>query len=343
MAHPDHIKSWTAAVDNGFIQGDPAYYYNATGYDADVHHALIVAVLEAHGIDWNPDVVPPVDPPVDPPTGDWGDGVTFMDRTPQDNQIWLTNETGIVIDGLMFDGTTDSEYTYMPGRASNAHVCIYLDNCTDITIRNIDFLHVSQPIAVYGGSNILVEYCRADGVTGPGLRVGEQTGNFIQTYGSPTGVRVLNNKVITGQGYGDPADILSLFSASDSELGFNQVDGTGYLDGRYGTGAILGDGGGNNNRVHNNTFLNSGQVAIGIAGGFGNIVEDNIIYSDHDFDNTAAYYWDFYAAGIGDGGFRNNRSKFVRGGGLWNPDGGFDEGNVWDDDTIDPADLVVVL
>jgi len=282
---PDHEASAREAIQRGVITARLEHLAQVPEPQQSSEHQARVSALSilnelagptsVIGTPWTPGW-----PPIEPPVNGWGDGVAFGERTLQEDQLWLSNESGVVIDGLYFDGALDSEYTYMPGRPSNAHVCIYLDNCTDITIRNIDFNRVSEPIAVYGGENILVEYCRADGITGPGLRVGEQTGNFIQTYGSPSGVRVLNNKIITGQGYGDPADILSLFSASDSELGFNQVDGTGYLDGRYGTGAILGDGGGNDNRVHNNTFLNSGQVAIGVAGGYRNIVEDNVIYSE---------------------------------------------------------------
>lgn len=339
MAAPDHILSWTSAVRHGLISGDPAYYYERDGYQADVDHALIVSIQEAHGIDWRVDggdiVVPP---PVDPPTNGWGDGVLFGARPIESQTIHLQGETGVVIDGGFFDGTIDSEFTYMPGRGHNDHVCILLENCTDITVRNVDFRQVSEPVAVIGGSNITVEYTRTDGITGPGARVNEQTGNFIQTVNSPTGIRILNNKIIGG----DTEDIISLFSASDCEVGHNQIDGTGWTSGS-GTGIIAGDAMGNNHSIHHNTLLNPGQVGLACAGGFGHRFEDNIVYSDHANENTAAYFWGYSGNAIGDGQFNRNRAKFVRGGGFWNPGGATQVGNNWDDNSIDPADLAVVL
>lgn len=351
MVHPDHIKSWTAAVNAGFIKGNPAYYYDRpVGYQADVDHALIVSILEAHGVDWRNDT-PPVEPPVEPPTPGWGDGRSFGSRN-ESGVIHLRGESGVTIENLFFEG-----HWWLPNRPHNAHVSILLEDCTDITIRNCDFQNVSEPVAIIGGSNITVEFTRTNGIVGPGSRVDEQTGNFLQTVNRPTGVRILDNKIIATTTV-DPwngayetmtEDVISLFSASNCEVSRNQIDATGYTR-DSGTGIIAGDANGDNHLVSSNTLLNPGQVGLATAGGFGHRFLDNKIWKDRGqfagSGNTAAYFWGYQGNPIGDGLYRGNRAKWHDGGGLWVADGTptpVQIDNDWDDDTLDRDDLVVTL
>lgn len=301
----------------------------------------------------------PPDPP-DPPDPDaWGDDVAWGTRPTQATQIVLNGVENVTVSNLNFNGHTHSGFVYDSAASSNAHVCIRVLNSNQVTIENCDFFDVSEPIEVYNSSNVTVTYNRCHGILGPGERVGdpsEQTGNFLQTHGGSTFVLVDYNKIIamsptlwdpwSGAHELGPEDIISLFGSSHSSARYNEIDGTGYTR-AYGTGTILGDGFGDDCDISYNTYLNPGQVGIAIAGGYGHTMDGNVIYRAGDQEpgsgNTAAYYWDYNGNGIGGGVISNNRCKWVNGGGLWNPGGATEINNNWDDDSVDPDDLEVVL
>ena len=355
MSKPDDVKAWEKAVEVGLIKGDADYYHGKTLVDGvwqegsrppqwETDHALITSLLEVNGTPWDAEPPPP-------PSGDWGDGKAFGARPTQVNQIRLVGQSDVVIDNLAFQ---EGNFIYQDGRGHNAHVCILLEGCTNITIRNCDFSNVSEPVAVIGGSNILVEYTRTDGIVGPGSRVDEQTGNFLQTVNQPSNVRIRNNKIIAttnldpwgGQYETMTEDVISLFSASDCLVEFNQIDATGYTR-DSGTGIIAGDANGDRHMIRGNTLLNPGQVGLATAGGFGHRFYDNIVYKEPGqfagSGNTAAYFWGYQGNPIGDGRYEGNRVKWHDGGGFWNPGGAVDTGNNWDDDSLNPDDLRITL
>ena len=290
---------------------------------------------------------------------DWGDGVAFGARPVRSTTLVLSGASNQTIENLDFNSylNPDSPFIYDSSAAGNAHVCIRLLNCTNITIRNVDFHNVSEPIEIYGGSGHVVEYCRVDGITGPGERVNEQTGNFVQTHGYPTNIRIRYNKVKCMNLDFDPwggvhelgtEDIVSFFSASDSICEYNQFDATGYVR-DYGTGTILGDGSGDDNIIRYNTYLNPGQVGIAVAGGHRNQLIGNTIWRDSGqhpgSGNTAAYYWDYDSAGMSGGYVADNRAYFQGGGGFWNPGPppAVTSNNNWNDPSISRASCVVTL
>lgn len=43
--HPDHIQSFTEAVNRGYIDGDPAYYYNGEATPQEYAHAVMTALI----------------------------------------------------------------------------------------------------------------------------------------------------------------------------------------------------------------------------------------------------------------------------------------------------------
>lgn len=290
--------------------------------------------------------------------GDWGDGAAWQSRPVQATNIIISGSSGVTIDNLYFDGTAYSNYVYDSGASSNAHVCIRILNSSNITIENCDFFQVSEPIEVYNSSNVEVRYNRCHGILGPGERVNEQTGNFLQTHpgGGCDYVWVHHNKIIAmGPGPWDPwsgahelgpEDVISFFGASNCTAEYNEIDATGY-ERAFGTGTILGDGGGSDNLIQYNTYLNPGQVGIAVAGFYRNHLIGNIIYREAGqvtgSGNTAAYYWGYNGNPIGDGLIQDNRAKWYGGGGLWNPGGAVLVNNNWDDNSIDPNDLEVVL
>ena len=220
---------------------------------------------------------------------------------------------------------------------TNNHVGILIINSTNITIRNVDFENMSQPIAIFGGGNITVEYTRTRGITGPSARHNVQTGNFLQTVNGPTNV-VIRNNVIYG---GDTEDIISLWSASYSLVENNYINGNGWSS-ASGTGIILGDGQGRGNVARNNVLYNPGQVGIAIAGGWDHLVEGNIIYGPQGVrgSNIAAYCSDYSNTfGMSGNAFRNNRAWYWNQGngatnGFWNPCGAINSGNNWADSSL---------
>ena len=288
----------------------------------------------------------PTAPP--PPSDGWGDGKAFGSR-PSSDVIHLRNEHDLVIEDLSFEG-----HIWQPGRPHNAHVSILLENCTGITIRDCDFQDVSEPVAVIGGSDIVVEWTRTNGIVGPGSRVDEQTGNFLQTVGQPSRVKIWDNKIVAstdtdpwgGQYETMTEDVISLFSASDCEVFRNRIDATGYTR-EYGTGIIAGDANGDGHMVADNWLLNPGQVGLATAGGFGHRFSGNRLWRDsnqvHGSGNTAAYFWGYQGNPIGDGRYESNRAKWHGGGGFWNPGGAVEVSNDWDDDGLVREDFEVTL
>jgi hypothetical protein len=50
----EHEQSWTEAVHNGLIEGNPAYYYNGQATDAEYRHAFITAANQLKAEQWVP-------------------------------------------------------------------------------------------------------------------------------------------------------------------------------------------------------------------------------------------------------------------------------------------------
>jgi hypothetical protein len=272
--------------------------------------------------------------PEEPPPSGWGDGVPFGSRPRRVTPLRYNGASDIVIENLDFRGDA-FQYGF---DGSNDHVCVLLENCRNVTVRNCDFTGVSEPVAVIGGGPVVVEYNRCDGITGPSSRHGAQTGNFIQTVGAPVGVTVRFNRIKGG----DTEDIISSFSAIDMHIHGNEIDGTGWTSGS-GTGIIVGDGGGSGIVVEDNRLLNPGQVGIAVAGGVNGIVRNNIVYSDHPNQNVGMYHSNYYPdQPFGNNTFQDNRVRFTNDNGFWGGSPGFTEsGNVWNDFTINPAGLAV--
>ena len=55
-AVPDHVRSWTQAVNEGLIEGDPAYYSSGDATVEEYGHALITSILDVDERMW----VPPI-------------------------------------------------------------------------------------------------------------------------------------------------------------------------------------------------------------------------------------------------------------------------------------------
>jgi parallel beta-helix repeat protein len=160
-------------------------------------------------------------------------------------------------------------------------IAIELQNCSNVLIRDNDFIDVAEGIYIRGGGNISVIGNRYQNIIGPSTRDGGIHGNFVM-FNTVAGGLIANNEGRCG----DTEDTISLYRSSHVIVASN------YLEGRFvdspeclawrsssGTGINVNDAGGTGNVVRDNTLVNPHRVGIGVAGGTDTLIEDNVIYS----------------------------------------------------------------
>ena len=112
MAHPDHIKSWTKAVNEGLIKGDPAYYYNNLAAPDEYYHALVTALLEVNGTPWDITPLPPPPPMPDGIVVSPSDWATLTGSKPADT-VFLLSEG--IYDGFGVSPKPGQQFYAVPG------------------------------------------------------------------------------------------------------------------------------------------------------------------------------------------------------------------------------------
>lgn len=266
---------------------------------------------------WPPVVVPPP--------------AAFMSY-PASNAITLQGVTGRTIERLSFRATP-------AGRSA-----IVLDNCHQITVRACDFKDVPGCVYAVNCSDIIVEGCRYENITGPSVRTGANVANFAQ-FNKVSHGWIHHNK---GRG-GDTEDIVSVYMSSGIDVDDNHFEGTNWKSGS-GSGIALGDDGGSRNQARRNTLLNPGQVGMFISGGTDNEISDNIIIGEQrPQSNVGVYVWSINNTPCSGHTVARNRVSWKRADGASNPYwnagncGAVDQaGNDWNA-SIDPETLRVVL
>lgn len=242
-------------------------------------------------------VVPPPPPPDPPP----GAPPAFGSR-PASARMDRTGESNIVIENKTFTGTA-------AGLAA-----IRLTSCTNVTIRNCDFIDVPGCIYAYQSSGIVIEDCRYSNITGPHARTGANVGNFVQT-NECSNVTIRRNK---GKG-GDTEDIVSVYKTSTALVEDNHFEGTGWTSGS-GSGIALGDYGGSGNIARRNILVNPGQVGAFIAGGTNHTIQDNIIIGQQRAkSNVGVYVWGQGGGACSGHTVGGNRASWTAADGSANP------------------------
>jgi parallel beta-helix repeat protein len=230
-------------------------------------------------------------------------------------------------------------------------VAIHLEECSNVLIRDNDFIDVAEGIYVVRGSNISVIGNRFQNIVGPSARDGGIHGNFVM-FNAVSGGLIARNEGRCG----DTEDTISLYRSSHVIVAANYLEGTfedapGCLAWRSlsGTGINVNDGGGTGNIVRDNTLLNPHRVGIGVAGGTDTRVENNVVYSarrqgpDTAIGIAAENYSGEPCAGIT---IRGNRVRWTNSDGgafpIW-ADGGCrtasDRLSRRNDDSLDPDTL----
>ena len=217
-------------------------------------------------------------------------------------------------------------------------IAIRIENCTNVTIRAVDFLNVAEGVYALNSSNITVVDSRYQNITGPAQpRTGANVANFVQ-FNNVNGGLIARNK---GKG-GDTEDIVSVYQSSNVIVEDNHFEGTNWTSGS-GSGIALSDGGGSGNIARRNILVNPGQVGAFIAGGLNSVIADNIVIGEQrDKSNVGIYVWNQSSSTCSGHTVSGNRVRWLNASGANNPywNAGncgsvAGSGNVWNDTTLD--------
>ena len=270
--------------------------------------------------------------------GSWS--TPFLTR-PSSPKLVLTGQSNLTISNLAFNGISDRAIT--------------IENCSDITITACDLSSCIGGIYALNSTNITVIWNRlrnmGDGTIGAGHS------NYIQ-FNNTVGGYIANNK---GKG-GNTEDLISIYQSGGPDSAHPLIVENNAFESPLppdsyawtnssGSGSMIGDNGGSHIIVRNNTYLNPGQVGIGISGGSDIHILNNIIYgAQRTLSNIGMYVWNQggpASSGIEVGGNRvwwknaaGSVSAYWDAGNCGTVTG---TGNVWQDVTIDPATLAVTL
>ena len=299
-------------------------------------------------------VDPTPEPPEPPPSGP-----AFGSR-PVSGPLEFSGKTGLVeVSNKTFRGAAK---TSMPW----AHLRFTYCTNVDIWVHDCDFDALDwDAIDILACSGrIRIENCRLSPFVRnpahgqPGVRFGA---DFIQLADNTrvTGY-IRGNRIKAGN---ETEDIINTHksggvSASERlEIDHNAFEGgpanTAILS-TSGTGSLLSDDTNVGHiNYHHNSLLNTGQVGVGISMGTDNHVTDNVIYGARRANSNVGIYTPYVAGSPNPGGHEvaRNRVFWLKADGNPNPawNGGASgtiagwDTNVWQDTTIDPAALAVVL
>lgn len=297
---------------------------------------------------------------VPPPSNDHWSGIAFGSRTAS-GAIEMWSGTDVEISGKTFSGRMNPNTPW---------AAIRLIGCKNVWIHDCDFEDLEwDAIDLIGCSGtLLVEWCRVNPFVrspyhgNPGVRFGA---DFVQLAESSVMYgHIRNNKIKAGI---ECEDLVSTVNnsggVSATQLleidhnAFQGSDGTGYAS-TSGSGTMCADnddGAHGHIWVHHNTYLNPGQVGVGISMGVDVHVTDNVIYGAQQANANVGAYTPYVSGVPNPGGHELARNRIwyknaagalnalFNGGASGTVSGLSPQTNTLDDATIVPADLAVVL
>lgn len=220
-------------------------------------------------------------------------------------------------------------------------------NAHDIMIDYNSFDDVAGGALINGGTNnIVFDHNYATRIRGPFPR--GQLVQFSAIIGS--GHRIsCNVSEQTAPGYGNGVeDHINMYKSSGTAespilIKYNKIRGGG--PSQSGGGVLAGDESGSHITIDSNILVNPGQYGIGIAGGRGNRILNNKIYSDaFPWTNVGLYVWNQYTPASFGHEVSGNRVNWTNRDGRqnnWENPGNsgsiMTSNNVFGDSTIGPA------
>jgi hypothetical protein len=148
--------------------------------------------------------------------------------------------------------------------------------------------------------------------------------NFVQ-FDKVTGAgnKILFNSGSNQLGASNAEDLISIYKSSGTSESPIEIRGNNLSNGgpsSSGSGIMVGDGGGANIVVEDNTLSNPGQAGIGVAGGQNIRILANTVYSaPQPWSNVGIYVWNQSDQSCSDIEVQNNRVQWYNADGNENP------------------------
>ncbi|HEY9004276.1 MAG TPA: right-handed parallel beta-helix repeat-containing protein [Mucilaginibacter sp.] len=238
--------------------------------------------------------------------------------------ISYSGKSNITISGLSITGGT---------------YCIYLNNCSNVTITNCHLANASKYEVYLTGNckNIYMNNCYVTGgVSGvhvensSGIRINTNQfrningpfpgGNFVQFVNVSGGGNQINyNRCQDDPGVGKPEDGLSVYQSNGLPGDSIQVIGNWIRGGQYyntsggGAGIVLGDVGGSYQVARNNYVVNGGFVGMQVQGGTHIKMDHNVIYGGvTPYSNCGLCYGNYSGKSSSDINMSYNKVKYFK-------------------------------
>ncbi|MGZ3764777.1 MAG: right-handed parallel beta-helix repeat-containing protein [Mucilaginibacter sp.] len=227
-------------------------------------------------------------------------------------------------------------------------ICIYLQDCSNITIRNCKLGPATQTgVELLNCTNITVDSCYISNVS-TGLYAEQCASiqfnhNSVKNIQGPypkgamvqynnvngTGNKILFNRCENIAGASNPEDAISMYMSNGTPkdpifIYGNWVRGGGPSN--TGGGILLGDQGGSYIVAENNILVNPGNYGMGIAGGTYLQISNNKVYSKQTtVSNVGVYIWNQSSKGCSLNTISGNQVSWVQSDGEVN--NSWDNGN----------------
>jgi peptidoglycan/xylan/chitin deacetylase (PgdA/CDA1 family) len=186
-----------------------------------------------------------------------------------DSEIGPCGSDGVFISGGSGHRITNSIIHTDHGGPGNVGMGVFiLGSASNILVHSNQFSTNESSIYAQSSSNIRVIGNYSKNPQGPYPR-----GQHIQFNGITSG-SVTDNYGVATAGQSDQEDAINLYQSNSINIARNYMVGG---DSTTGCGILIGDEGGTNDTVQNNTLIRTAQCGIGIAGGSGHIASGNKI------------------------------------------------------------------
>jgi len=294
--NPDHIESFSAAVERGYIEGNPAYYYNGEASPQEYAHAVMVALIEwdDRQKETEPSTTTTTMPaptttssttttiavPATTTTSTTATtSTTTVPPTTTSTTTSLPSETTPFLsypdsEPVVIDGGTGIELSELSIQGGT--IAITIRNVTGAYIHDIDFADVVGGIYIYNSTDVVIEDVRGRNV-GDGT-IGSGHSNYVQFAESVGGA--VRRSIFIG---GDTEDMISTWHSGGIVIEDNYLENSSWSS-DSGTGIILSDGEGSPNNgnitVRNNVLINPGQVGIQCIDGPNLKVYGNVVFGE---------------------------------------------------------------